>query len=118
MIQVDREGTFRAEIVEYRLLPKFESGAVGVSITARLLEIWAEEDGEGQWYDWAEYEMEASGLVTIVRKDGTLNQRSCESLMQHAGWDGDPMSIQTHTWQPTACQCLLKCVQAFEANRT
>jgi hypothetical protein len=99
MVPVDRKGIFRAEIVEYGL-KEMDSGSIAVSLRCKLTDWW---DGE-KFEPWEQYDMEASGDVWVVKKDGNANQNAAESLMRHAGWDASFSSIVNGTWQPTACQ--------------
>lgn len=102
----DREGAFRAVISDYGL-KEMESGAVAVAIKARLTDFW--DAANGEWIPWEQYEMEVEGDIWIVKKDGGgVNQNGAESLMRHAGWDGSLESISNATWQPTACQVVVK----------
>lgn len=106
MVAIDREGTFRAEIIGYGL-KEMESGAVAVNIHVQLTEAW---DSEGQaWGDWREHNVEAYGDVWIVKKDnGGINAKGAKSLVDCAGWDGDPEAIVNQTWKPTPCQVVVK----------
>lgn len=101
---VDREGQFRADIIAYGL-KEMESGAMSVSIRAKLTQFY---DGV-EWLPWEEYGMEAEGDIWIVKKDnGGLNSNGVQSLVNHAGWDGNMESIVNETWQPSACQVAVK----------
>lgn len=103
-IQCDREGVFRADILEYGLR-EFESGSVAISIRVRFREAW---NGEG-WDDLTQYEdMEAHGSLFIIKKDGSINNSQVEALVEAAGWDGSMNSIVNATWTPTPCQVVIK----------
>jgi hypothetical protein len=104
-MQVDREGTFIADIYEYGL-HEADSGAVGVNLKARLIDIWDEVNKE--WVSWTEYEQEAEGCIWIVKKDKTANQKGAESLIRHAGWDGKCSTIIAGYWETTRCQVVIK----------
>jgi hypothetical protein len=99
----DREGTFKAQIESYGL-KEMETGSVAVAIRANLLECWS---GEG-WDAWSEYQMDATGDLWIVKKDGTLNSSQVEALIKCAGWDGNLESITNETWKPTPCQVVVQ----------
>ncbi len=89
---LDRSGTFQAEITDYCLMAPFKSGAIPVDITVRLTAMWDDndgDDGEGGWVPWAEYEMDATGLQWIIKKDGSLNESTVQNLIEFAGWDGN-----------------------------
>jgi hypothetical protein len=102
---LDRSGTFRAEITDYILMAPFPSGSIPVDITVRLTAMWDPDEGEGgEWVPWAEFEMDATGLQWIIKKDGGLNESTVHNLIDHAGWDGNLDSISNRTWQPTPCQ--------------
>src|SRR5689334_19670664 len=106
MQDVDRDGTFKARIEAYGL-KEMESGAVAISIRANLTEFW---NGE-TWEPWGDYQMDAQGDIWIVgtkEKGNKLNEKAVESLVKHAGWDGDTDSIINETWQPTECQVVIK----------
>lgn len=96
---IAQTGTFRGPIVSFGL-NKAESGAVGVAITAMADECF----GDGEWHDWRGHEIEASGTIWIVKKDGKLNERQVQDLISCAGWDGDLRSIANGTWEPTSIQ--------------
>lgn len=100
--EIDRIGSFQAHIIEYGLKKASDSDAVAVALAAHLLAMWNPETE--QWEPWDLYMMFAAGDSWIVKKDGNLNTRSCESLMKSAGWDGTLESISDKTWQPTDCQ--------------
>lgn len=96
---VDREGTFRGQIISYAL-QEAKSGALAVQITARLDEFW---NGE-EWDDWREYDVDAQGYIWIIKKDGSEHQSQVTALVEHAGWDAYIPAIATSQWQPTPCQ--------------
>jgi hypothetical protein len=102
-VQISQEGSFRGLITEYGLYEP-DSGAVGVNIRARITEAW--DSDSLTWEDWAEYDMEAEGCVWLVqRKDkgGGINQKSVDSLIRFAGWNGDIQSIVNGGWEPVMC---------------
>lgn len=101
MLACDREGVFRAELLDYGL-KEMESGSVAVSVHCKLTEIW--DDQNKAWADWREYDMEAFGDVWIVKKDGTTNDKAAESLMRYAGWSGSLVAVSDGSWKPTPFQ--------------
>lgn len=102
---VDREGTFRADIIGYGL-KEMESNAVAVNVHVVLTEAW--DDANAAWVDWREYNVDAYGDIWIVKKDGTVNKKSAQSLVDCTGWDGDTEAIVNQTWKPTPCQVIIK----------
>lgn len=100
---VDRVGDFRGTIIEYGLR-EYESGSVAVAIVAQLDELFSDD----QWHPWGEYQMEATGYIIIIKKDGSTNQKQIEALCQFAGWDGSITSIVQGQWKPTPCQFNIK----------
>ena len=106
---IDRPGTFRGRITEYGLVEASSDGnsrSQGVSIKAVLTAAWNQENQD--WDDWSEYDVEAAGVVNIVRRDGTVNQGGVESLIKYAGWNGNLESLIDDSWQPTDCQFTIK----------
>lgn len=106
----DREGDFRCEIVDYAIQQaKAPSQAVMVRLKVKLTHFYqpTEIGGDGEWHPWEEYDQEAYGSVCVAKKDGSLNQTGCESLMNNAGWDGDFSAVDNKTWKPTRCQVRL-----------
>lgn len=102
---VDREGTFRAAVIGYGL-KEMESNAVAVNVHVVLTETWDAENKA--WVDWREYNVDAYGDIWIVKKDGTVNKKSAQSLVDCAGWDGDTEAIVNQQWKPTPCQVVIK----------
>jgi hypothetical protein len=103
---VSGEGTFRGVIYEYWLTDAKESKSIGVSYRAELHENYDFESG--QWIDWRESNVIAQGASWVVGKEGQLNNRSIESLIQNCDWDGDFSSVSNGTWKPTPCQFVIK----------
>lgn len=102
-IQVQAEGFYRVKITEFGL-KEMQTGAVAISLKAKLLECWQNEE----WVDWGRFDQEAEGDVWIIKKDGMTNDGAVESLAKWAGWDGDIESIIKATWQPLHCQVQIK----------
>lgn len=103
--QIDREGNFQAEILEYEL-KEYGTGSVAIGVRCRITAEWNDE--QGVWTDWTPYDVEASGNLFIVKKNGELNKKAIESLVQATGWDGSFNSIVNRTWQPTPCQLVIQ----------
>lgn len=100
----EAEGHYRAKIVDFGL-KEFESKAVAVSLRAHLL---ARLNEEGEWDDISRSEIEATGEVWVVKKDGTINDIGVQALANHAGWDADLASIAEQTWMPLPCLVTVK----------
>lgn len=99
--QVNQPGSFQGQITEFGL-KSFDTGAIAVSVKARLDAMWNDETQA--WDDWREYDTEANGWLFIVKKNGETNKVAVESLVKFAGWDGSIHSIVDATWQPKECQ--------------
>lgn len=112
--ELDRAGTFRGRIVEYGLV-EVESGAKAISLVAEIDDAWDQE--MSQWADWREYRVVARGAVWVIKKDGTLNQRAVESLIQQAGWNGDLVAVVNGEWTPKPCQFEIKAEAPSEKNK-
>jgi hypothetical protein len=99
------EGHVRGVITEYGL-SEVESGAVVVNFAAKISDYW-DSDAQ-QWIDCAESDYRVKGAVWIVRKDKTLSVEAAQSIIDHAGWDGNMESIVNGTWQPSPCSMSIK----------
>lgn len=100
---MDREGTARIQIIDYTMR-EFASGSVCISLRANVTGFWDND----QWQDWREYGVTVEGDVFIINKQGQLLDRAVQSLINHAGWDGDFRSANDGSWKPTPCQCTIK----------
>lgn len=98
MGEIAQAGVFRGRIIKYGITESSKSRAVAVSITVAVDEAVGDQ---GEWYDWREHQIFANGDVWIIKADGTINERAVKSLQEHAGWDGDFMSVVGRTWKPT-----------------
>jgi len=105
-VEVNQAGTYRGRITEYSFYAA-KSGAVAINITARVHEIWGEDEG-----DWLRYpddaEVIARGAIWIIKKDSTLHAAQVEALCQHCAWDGSLDSIGAQTWRPSACSFVVE----------
>jgi hypothetical protein len=102
--EINQNGIFRGQILEFGLYEP-ESGAVGVSVKARIDEQWNTETKA--WDDWREYDVTADGTVWVIKKDGSLNDKQVESLIKATGWDGNIEAVRNGEWQPTPCQLVV-----------
>ena len=103
MPKLEQEGVFRGSISNYGI-DEADSGAVAIVIHVDVEEIFA----EGEWHDWREHQFTTEGRVWVVKKDGTVNQRQAEALIQCAGWDGLFESISSRSWTPTPISVTVK----------
>ena len=104
MPQVDRAGIFKAAPPTEYALEKSKEGAWGVRFRFDLTHYL----NGSEWVDWSVYGQHAYGTVWFIRKDGKPNDRGVETLRDVLGWDGNPDSIENKTWQPPACQVVVK----------
>jgi hypothetical protein len=101
-IECDRAGTFRGKIFEYGLY-EAQSGAVAVTIKAKLTEFYDAENSA--WVPWEEYDMEVEGNVWVIKKNnGGVNEAAAKSLVECTGWDGKFSSVRDGSWHPSPCQ--------------
>jgi len=90
MTPIDREGIFRCVPHDW-WVTKADSGAVAVSLDLDILEQW----NGSSWDDWTQYgQYTVPGDYWVVKKDGTVNQRTVEQLARSMGWDGNLTSVQ------------------------
>jgi len=108
-VDLDRTGSFRAQIVEYGLQEASEtaSQSLGLNIKCQIEEMYNFETGE--WIDWrSDDPVVCYGYVNIIKKDGAVNDKSVENLVKCTGWDGTLASINSGDWKPTPCQISTK----------
>ena len=100
---IDREGTFRGRITSYGVYEPGKDGSksVAIGITVAIDEMFDRETEE--WQDWREYQLEAEGNVWIIKKDGSINQKTAEKFMATTGWNGDLASVANGTFEPRPC---------------
>src|SRR5690606_30411983 len=106
---IDRAGTFKASVQSYAL-KKHNSGAVGLYVVFDIESQW---DGEN-WMDWTTYQVEADGTVWLSKKDGTLNNKSVETLVS-LGWDADLESFAHGACDLSPCQIVVR-PEEYEGN--
>jgi len=103
--QLTEEGDFRVRVYKYGLW-EAKSKAVAVNMDFEVLEAY---DHEGQtWIDWRGEDVFVGGAFWIVGKDGAINERQVESLVEHCGWNALMSDITAGTWKPTDCQVTVK----------
>jgi hypothetical protein len=103
MRTIDREGKFRGPVAEYAL-SKEASGAWCLVLKINVAEYL---DG-GTWTDWTAYGYCVYCRLYVIKKDATLNETACKQLKESLGWNGDIDAMYANTWQPPACQVLVK----------
>lgn len=90
MRRLDRVGIFLARPVAMGLQNAKETKAVSVWVE---FQITAQQDGT-EWTDWSSYEDHSiTGYFWIVKKDGTVNERTVANLAEVLDWDGNPETI-------------------------
>lgn len=96
--ELDQEGRFRGQITSYSLFEsdKDDSQSVGIRIVVLIDSIFQ----DGAWHDWSQYQLITSGLINVIKRDGKVNERQVQSLMEHAGWSGRFDAIHENTWKP------------------
>ena len=96
MKELQQAGRFRGRVVEYSLFESSTTSSIGVRIMVAIDGAF----GDGEWHDWTSHGFSVSGMLNGVKKDGTINVRQAEALVDFAGWDGRFESIVEETWQP------------------
>lgn len=99
------EGHVRGVITEYGL-SEVGSGAVVVNFAVKVSDYW--DSDSDTWVDCAESDYQVKGSVWIVKKDKSLNVAQVQTLIDHAGWDGNLETIVAGTWQPTPCSMTIQ----------
>lgn len=100
---IDREGLFRGTVKDYQV-KQHPSGTVGLHFVISVDEAW---NGVA-WEDWRQYDLEATGEQFVIKKDGSVNTKTVESLVGAMGWDGSFISVANKTWIPRPAQFSVK----------
>lgn len=101
---IDRAGNFRGVVIECSLYEaKAPSKSKSINIVVKLESMW--DPDEQQWVDWLEYDVTAEGQVWVIKKDGTINTRAAESVINFAGWNGSLESIANGMFGKSAKPC-------------
>jgi hypothetical protein len=108
--ELDRIGHFQVRCKDYTLA-KFDSGAVGLQMTCRVLAQWDEETKS--WLDWVkaedgtEYdEITVGVLVILIKKNdangksGGINEKQVDALIEHCGWNASMVSLTNKEFEP------------------
>ena len=92
MTQLDREGIFKARLLEWNVKPSEKSQAVAISIEFHILD---QLDGN-DWISWERYEDHSVwGDFYVVKSDGQINTGPVEQLAQSIGWNGDFSAVNS-----------------------
>jgi hypothetical protein len=104
MNPLQQAGNFRGQITSYGLYEPGKDGSksVAISVVAYVTEAWDADAKE--WLDWRDYQLEASGDLWIVKRDGSLLTNQINNIINHTGWDGDFLSVAEMRWHPNMCQ--------------
>ena len=86
---LDREGLFKAAIAESGLQDTKESQALAFVCKFDLLAMW----NGTEWEDWSSYGAQCYGNFWILKKDGSPNKDTCESVAEAVGWNGDLLAL-------------------------
>lgn len=93
--ELDRDGVFKAMIVEWGVKKSETSLSVAVScrFEARA-KLESDDKGASFWDDWTQYEpMSFVGDYWIIGKDGKINEGAVQQLVRSTGWDGKLASV-------------------------
>ena len=102
---VNREGTFRVEPVDWHT-SRSQTGAM--SLVVNYL-ITAQFDPETKsWVDWSKYDMGIVGWHYLIQKNGSLNERTVENVIQALGWSGVFTDLSLESTKLTRCQIEIK----------
>lgn len=89
-IQLERAGIFKARPMAWGLQKSDQTQSVAVGIEFAIVAML----DNGAWQDWTQYEEHTiTGYFYVVKRDGTINTRTVENLVQALGWNGDLSSV-------------------------
>lgn len=97
MAQLEQEGDFRGDIIDYGMWEPEGKQSLAVTLKVAIREMWY----DGAWCDYSEHGLEVEGNVWIIGADGELKEKAVQRLVNNAGWDGVLATIQGKTWEPT-----------------
>lgn len=108
---MDEEGVFRAKPITWQLKPATDPNSRSVALKIAF-KIGARYDPALR--DWVEYpipyEYDAEGWFYVVKRDGTRNERTIETLKNVFGWDGKAISLTGNRYMLPECSITM----AFE----
>lgn len=86
MANLNAAGTFKAVPTDWSLQEGADGKGLSVAIRWRVI---AMRMNDGSWEDWSTYEVTSIvGYSTLIKKDGTPNDRGIEDLCRAIGWRG------------------------------
>lgn len=104
-IMVDREGTFKATIIENGI-KAFDSGAVAFTFSVRLTALW--DSAAEKWWPWEQYNQGCDGDIWLVNKQQKLLDLNVKSLAKALNWNGDFTVLGTPNAQFPDVQVVIK----------
>lgn len=120
---IDRVGTFRVMPIQWTIEESDKSSSVAVAIR---FEIRAEQVGEvpdnpeegiaGGFAEWP-HGYDVYGRFWVVKADGSINQKSVETLRDVLGWDGDFATVLNSAAPAIECQVEVE-ESDFEGKRS
>lgn len=104
MAAIDREGRFKATVVDYGLNEN-KNGIPEFTVEFAASSFY----DNGTWHDWTEYAQTIRGYFYAFKKDGTPNTTTIHNLMDALGWDGLSMqSLQEGDYANREVQIVVK----------
>jgi hypothetical protein len=82
----DRAGTFRAIIRQSGFQSNDATGSAGFTYEAFLTEWYSTQ--EDKWHDCSDQDFAITGYLNLVKRDGSVNERGRNTLIEVFGWDG------------------------------
>lgn len=87
---IDREGTFKAKPIAWSIHRSQGSQSVGINVQ---FDIVAKQEGD-EWEDWTMYgPCSVFGYFNVLKKDGTVNQKTVENLAEVLSWNASMQQI-------------------------
>lgn len=107
--RLDREGVFKAAPISWGVNRSDNSQSIALVVEYKIL---AQYEG-GDWTSWESYEDHTiHGYHYVIKRDGNLNQKTFENLVECIGWGG---SFRDTELPPPAVVCQIT-VAAEEYN--
>jgi len=104
MQTLETEGLFRAKPLSIGIM-ECRADTQAVIVLAQY-QITQHRNGD-TWADCSSHNYRTSGIITVIKKDGSPNEVGVRMLMEGLGWDGD-LDKLADGWDAPECEITVK----------